>query len=67
MGNFGDDHLDAPSDERGRDAEIDGAVPPLVLKKAEQIDIPLVGIGQAIEEDHHQREFEQVEQLPDFS
>src|SRR5262245_60625144 len=69
VGNFGDDHRDAPSDgeeQRGRDAKIDGAVQPMgeppVLKKAEQIDVPLVGVGHAVEEDHHQREFVQVEQ-----
>jgi hypothetical protein len=29
---------------------------PLVLKKAEQVDAPLIGIGQAIEQDHEKRE-----------
>ena len=47
-------------------AEIDGAVEdvrePLVLQEAEQVDVPLIGVGQAVEQDHNKREGVEVEQ-----
>ena len=64
--------VDDPEQQHG-DAEIDGHVEPvrnaLVRQEAKQVDVPPIGIGQAVGQDHQQRELMEIDStvLPDFS
>ena len=63
MRDFTHDHVgrppDCPKEQEGQ-GEIHGAIEPMrepsVVEKAEDIDVPLIGLGQAIEQDHEQSE-----------
>jgi len=60
-------------EQHDSNGDVDGAIEPVrnapVGEEAEQVDVPLVCVRKAIEEDHPERELVQVEQpsLPDIS
>ena len=53
-------------EQQNRHADVEGAVEEvgdtLVVEEAEQVDVPLIGVREAVEQDHAERQLVQIEQ-----